>query len=180
MQCLACGTQNLTDAAVCSGCGRLLSAERMAQRVASALDRLAGGIFVGRQQEMAALQVAVEAVLAGQGRIVLLAGEPGIGKTRLAQELASYAQQRGARVLEGHCYEGEGVPPFWPWVQLIRSYVQACDPQTLREEMGPGAADIAQIIIEVRERLPDIPPPPKLEPEQARFRFFDSVARFLK
>jgi hypothetical protein len=65
-------------------------------------------------------------------------------------------------------------------VQIVRTYVTACDPQTLREEMGAGVVDIAQVIPEVRERLADLPAPSVLEAEQARFRFFDSVATFLK
>ncbi len=75
------------------------------------------GVFVGRQRELAELESAVEAALIGQGRLVMLAGEPGIGKTRTAQELDSYAESRGAQVLWGWCSEEEGAPPYWPWVQ---------------------------------------------------------------
>ena len=78
-------------------------------------------VFVGREREMEELRAALEAALAGQGRLVLLAGEPGIGKTRTAHELAAHARQRGARVLVGHCYESKGAPPFWPWVQMVRA-----------------------------------------------------------
>ena len=118
--------------------------------------------------------------MAGHGRLVMLAGEPGIGKTRTTQELASFAQEQGAQVLWGWCFEEEGAPPFWPWVQPIRSYVRQCDPKRLRSEMGPGAADIAGIVSEVNEQLPGLEPPPTLEPEQARFRLFDSITTFLK
>ena len=110
----------------------------------------------------------------------MLVGEPGIGKTRTAQELASHAATLGVQVLWGRCYEGEGAPPYWPWVQPLRSYIQSKDPEQLRSEMGPGAASIAGIISEVREKLPDLEPPPALEPEQARFRLFDSITSFLK
>jgi len=136
--------------------------------------------FVGRQREMAELRSALEDTLAGQGRIVMLVGEPGIGKTRTAQELASYAQQRGARVLWGWCYEEGGAPPYWPWVQPIRAYVQQSVPDQLRLEMGPGAADIAEIVPEIRAKLTGLESPPELEPEQARFRLFDSITTFLK
>ena len=101
-------------------------------------------VFVGRQQEMAALEAALHDSLSGQGRLVMLAGEPGIGKTRTAQELAAFAEQRGAQVLWGRCYEEEGAPPYWPWVQPIRSYIQQKDSQQLQSEMGLGAADIAE------------------------------------
>ena len=73
------------------------------------------------------------------------------------------------------------MPPYWPWVQAIRSYARERDPDQLRSEMGAGAADIAEVVSEVRERLPDLNPPPQLEsPEQARFRLFDSITAFLK
>jgi DNA-binding CsgD family transcriptional regulator/tetratricopeptide (TPR) repeat protein len=138
------------------------------------------GVFVGRQREMGELKVALEDVLSGHGRLVMLVGEPGIGKTRTARELAAIAEQRGARVLWGWCYEEEGAPPYWPWVQPIRSYFQQRDPEQLRSEMGPGAADIAEVIPELKERLPDLKPPPALAPEEARFRLFDSITTFLK
>ncbi|MCI0800329.1 MAG: AAA family ATPase, partial [Chloroflexi bacterium] len=110
----------------------------------------------------------------------MLVGEPGIGKTRTAQELATYAGLRGAQVLWGRCYEEQGAPPYWPWVQAIRSYVREKEPEELRSEMGAGAEDIAEIISDVRERLPGLRTPPQLEPEQARFRLFDSITAFLK
>ncbi len=145
-----------------------------------ALDSLAGGVFVGRQREMGDLKGCLEDALSGRGRLVTLVGEPGIGKTRTAQELATYAGLRGAQVLWGRSYEEQGVPPYWPWVQAIRTYVREKDPQQLQSEMGSGAADIAEVVSDVRERLPDLQPAPELEPEQARFRFFDSIAAFLK
>ena len=63
---------------------------------------------------MAELTATLDAALTGQGRIVMLAGEPGIGKTRTAQELAALAEIRGARVLWGRCDEEQGAPPYWP------------------------------------------------------------------
>src|SRR5262245_59660777 len=147
---------------------------------ANSLDRLAGGVFVGREREMDQLRAGLEEALSGHGRLLMLVGEPGIGKTRAAEELATYARLRKAQVLWGHCYEGEGAPAYWPWVQAIRSYVHDRDQQVLRAEMGAGAAAIAQVVSELRERLPDLPAPPTLEPEQARFRLFDSITTFLK
>ena len=73
------------------------------------------------------------------------------------------------------------MPPYWPCLQAIRSYVYQLDPEKLRFELGAGAADIAEIVTEVRDRLPDLEPPPALEtPEAARFRLFDSITSFLK
>ena len=83
-------------------------------------------------------------------------------------------------VLWGRCWEGEGAPAFWPWVQIVRAYVEAVDPAVLRQDMGAGAADIAQVVPAVHDRLPDLPIPPPVEPEAARFRLFDSLAGFLR
>ena len=105
---------------------------------AHVLDSLAGGVFVGRQREMRKLKATLEEALSGKGRLVTLVGEPGIGKARTAQELATYVGLRQAQVLWGRCYEGLGVPPYWPWIQAVRSYVSEHDPDQLRSEMGAG------------------------------------------
>src|SRR5262245_56468065 len=115
MECPNCKQINPTDAVACKACGRpLLSASSISTEPAL-VPRLGEHIFVGRRWEMEGLQATLEDTLAGRGRVVLLEGEPGIGKTRLASEFAAFAERRGARVLVGRCYEGEGAPPFWPW-----------------------------------------------------------------
>ena len=81
------------------------------------LNRDIGRVFVGRQREMAELKPAFNDAMPGHGRMVMLAGEPGIGKTRTAQELAYYAVGQGAKVLWGWRYEEEWVPHYRPWVQ---------------------------------------------------------------
>jgi class 3 adenylate cyclase len=149
-------------------------------RQANPLDRLAGGVFVGREREMDELRGGLDDALSGQGNLLLIVGEPGIGKTRMTEELTTWARLRGAQVLVGRCYEGEGAPPYWPWVQVIRSYIHDRDADGLISVMGQGAADIAQVVSEVRERIPNLSEPPQLDPEQARFRLFDSIATFLR
>jgi eukaryotic-like serine/threonine-protein kinase len=143
------------------------------------LDSLAGGVFVGRERELEDLKEGLEEALGGRGRLLLLVGEPGIGKTRTAEELATYAGVRGAKVHWGRSHEGEGAPAYWPWAQAIRSYVRDADPVALAWELGQGAGDIVQLAPEVRERLGEVPEPPELDPDEARFRLFDSVATFL-
>jgi hypothetical protein len=138
------------------------------------------GHFVGRRAEVERLTGAFEDARGGAGRLVLLAGEPGIGKTRTAEELAAYARRSEAAVLWGRCYEGEGAPAYWPWVQIVRGWLQGGAAGDLSAVLGRGASEIAQLVTEVRERLPELPPPLTLEPEQARFRLFDGVATFLR
>ncbi|MCH8909387.1 MAG: AAA family ATPase, partial [Chloroflexi bacterium] len=145
------------------------------------LDSMAGGVFVGRHKEMDQLKAKLENALSGRGGMVAIVGEPGIGKTRTSLELETYAGLRNAQVLWGKCYEGGGAPPYWPWVQAIRSYVATHEPDDLRREMGSTASVISEIVPDVKERLPDVQEPVKLDdPESARFRLFDSIATFLK
>ena len=77
--------------------------------------------FVGRVQELADLASALEEATSGRGSLVLVTGEPGIGKTRLMSELARVGSERGVRVVTGRCWEEGGAPPYWPWLQVIRA-----------------------------------------------------------
>jgi len=135
--------------------------------------------FVGRQHELEVLQAAFEQACAGHGRIVMLAGEPGIGKTRTAQELAGRAAQREAAVLWGRCHEESGAPPYWPWVQIIRAALRDAD-RDLLAGLGAAASDIADIVPEIRDLLPGLEPSAPLgDPSEARFRMFESIRQLL-
>jgi class 3 adenylate cyclase/tetratricopeptide (TPR) repeat protein len=147
-------------------------------RRANPLESLAGGVFVGRERELESLREAVDAALAGRGSLQLLVGEPGIGKTRASEELATYARVSGARVYWGRCREDEGAPAYWPWVQAIRSYARDADPVALAWQLGAGAAEVAQLVPEIAEKL-DIEPAKGTDSEEARFRLFDSVTSLL-
>jgi eukaryotic-like serine/threonine-protein kinase len=144
------------------------------------LDRLAAGVFVGREKELGHLRASVDAALGGTGQIVLLSGEPGIGKTSLAEEITTYARLRGAQVLWSRNYEWEGAPAYWAWVQMIRAYAHLRDPQRLRSELGTGGGIIANVVSEVRVLLPEVLSAPSFEGEEFRFRLFDAVATFLR
>jgi eukaryotic-like serine/threonine-protein kinase len=136
--------------------------------------------LVGRERELAELEASLEEALSGRGSVVLLAGEPGIGKSRLADELAGRARDRGAHILSGRCWEAGGAPAYWPWVQSIRSYVRETEPEKLRAELGAGAAVIAQMLPELRALFPELVEPTRVESEEARFRLFDAAAAFLR
>jgi tetratricopeptide (TPR) repeat protein len=140
---------------------------------------LAWGRFIGRDHEMAALCTAIDAVLGGQASLVMVAGEPGIGKTRLAEEAGVYARDRGAQVLVGRCYEGESASPYSSFVEVIREYLSTRPDDAHRTELGDSASDVAKLVPEIRERIPDLPTSPAVDPKEERLRLFDSVASFL-
>ena len=180
MLCPQCNQQNPSGARFCNGCSTELPGPHASVVRDSASRVTVSRDFVGRQREIGELVSALDEAIAGRGRLVMLAGEPGIGKTRTAQELAAIAEHRGVQVLWGRCHEGEGAPPYWPWIQAIREYAGYREPERLLSEMGPGAAAIAEIVSAVGEKLPDLEPTPVLGPEQAHFRLFDSITNFLR
>src|SRR5947199_8029391 len=79
-----------------------------------------GSIFVGRRRELAELRAGLEDAVTGRGRLFLVVGEAGVGKTRLVEELAREATERTGVALWGRCWEGAGAPPYWPWIQVLR------------------------------------------------------------
>lgn len=129
--------------------------------------------FVGRSAELATLSAGLDEALAGRGRFFLLVGEAGIGKTRTAEELATLATARGARVAWGRCHEGEGAPSYWPWTQVLRTFAAP-------SPIGPGSEASNALLPGL---LPDTglaPPPVGNTPDASRFRLFDGIARFLR
>ena len=138
------------------------------------------GTFVGREAELATLHSGLQSALAGHGRVFLVSGEPGIGKSRLAEELARTARARGARVLVGRAWEAGGAPAYWPWVQSLRSLVSEVGDGDLRASLTIGGAELASLLPEVRERFPDLESPLENDPEAARFRLFEAVSSLLR
>ena len=143
---------------------------------ANPLDRLAHGVFVGREGELDKLRGAFDDARSGRGGLVMLVGEPGIGKTRTTQELETWARMHGAQVLWGRAYEEAGAPPYWPWVQIGRSWGTAVGPE--RVSRVTGAGELGRIF---PEAVPEgaAPPEPSADPATAQFRLFDAYVRLL-
>jgi tetratricopeptide (TPR) repeat protein len=135
---------------------------------------------VGRDGELAELLAGLDDAAAGTARLFLLAGDPGIGKSRLAYEAAARARDRGFTVAWGRCWEAGGAPAYWPWVQALRALVRGVGSEELPAQLGAGAPFVAQIVAEVAEILPEVGPPPPMDAEAARFGLFDAVAAFLR
>jgi len=157
----------------------ILAQDPSIQRPGARATPRASGIFVGREGELEVMLSALEHAQAGRGSIVLLSGEAGIGKSRLADEVAAHARDRGLRVLRGRAWEAGGAPAYWPWLQVLRAYLRGAEPAQLRGQLVRGAPELAELIPELRELLGELPRPTVRDPEALRFRLFDAIGAFL-
>ena len=143
--------------------------------------KLAGGEqfqFVGRDAELDLVRRAWKEVADGAHRAVLLAGEPGVGKTRLAAEAARRAREDGAVVLFGRCDEDLGVP-YQPFVEALRHQVDHSRPDDLAIRLGRHAGELARLVPDVADLVPGLSPPLAADPETEQYRLFDAVAGWL-
>jgi DNA-binding CsgD family transcriptional regulator/tetratricopeptide (TPR) repeat protein len=135
--------------------------------------------FVGRAEELGLFNRTLDQMLGGRRQILMLSGEPGIGKSRCAEEFARAAEDQGALVVWGRCYEEPGAPPYWPWVQILREFMDASSPSEVRYAMGQGVSDIAAIVPELADAdSPSASRAATFDPSEARFRMLDAIARF--
>jgi len=132
--------------------------------------------FVGRESERNTIRATIDRALTGHGSIVMLAGGPGVGKTRLAKEMAEYASGVGFRCLVGHCYERDEPFPFLPFAEIIEGSVAEAGLDDFRQRVGDNAAELAQIAPSLRRVFQDIPQPLDLPPAQKRRHLFQSVS----
>jgi class 3 adenylate cyclase len=144
------------------------------------MTRLLGGTFVGRDVELSQLGDALDSALGGQGRLVLVAGEAGIGKTRVTEELADRATARGVKVVWGRCSESEGASAYWPWIQVLRAATADLPPEALAAQFGQNVAAVAQLLPELAVALPSPAPPTVQEPESARLHLYQAMSDFLR
>lgn len=136
--------------------------------------------FLERDVERASLRVLVDNAVDGQGKLALVAGEPGVGKSRLVAEIGDEAQAHGMRVLTGHCLDMNGAPAYLPYVEIIEQVISSPrSPLALREALGDVAPEIARIAPALRRAFPDIPPPVELPPELARRYVWNSFSEFI-
>jgi AAA ATPase-like protein len=138
--------------------------------------------FVGRETERGTIRAAIDRALkTGRGSVVMLGGGPGVGKTRLAMEMAEDAWRVGFRCSVGHCYERDESFPLLPFVEMAESSLaHAASIDDFRRRMGENAAELAQIAPSLRRVFPDIPEPMELPPAQKRHYLFQSVAEVME
>ncbi|UCE16315.1 MAG: tetratricopeptide repeat protein, partial [Candidatus Bathyarchaeota archaeon] len=133
--------------------------------------------LVDRENELSTLKGRLDGVLRGEGSLVFVTGEAGIGKTRLLMELKAYAKLRGALFLVGNCYR-EGAVPYRPWVQIIGEYFRRSQPELLYKIAGIYSAEIVKLVPEAASKLGVVHPLPSLTPEGERLRLFKAVTHF--
>jgi tetratricopeptide (TPR) repeat protein len=134
--------------------------------------------FVGRDEAMRRLAGAWEQVRHGARRLVLLHGEPGVGKTRLAAEFSSAARDHGATVLYGRCDE-EALLPYQPFVEALRHYVRHAPIMDLRIAARNGAGEVARLVPELHDRIPGLPTAWVDHPDTEQYRLFEAVVAML-
>lgn len=137
-------------------------------------------LFVGRERELTELRDGgIRSALAGNGRLFLLSGEPGAGKTRLAQVVSNEAAAVGFAVYWGRCWEAGGAPPYWPWLQVLRDLFSERDAAGLAADLGPSAVHLSQLVPELRELITEELPAAGAG-DKDRFALFDAVGTSLR
>jgi tetratricopeptide (TPR) repeat protein len=135
--------------------------------------------LVGRGRELGQLDAALSDAIARRGGLVVVTGEPGIGKTALARAFVEHAESRGASWAWGTCWDGGGAPAYWPWVQIVRELARREDAATLRTALGDGAPWIAGLLPELAGMLGLPSVPSDLDADQVRFRLFEALTSLL-
>ncbi|HEY6339856.1 MAG TPA: protein kinase [Bryobacteraceae bacterium] len=160
---------------------RLAALSQTADAPISAEKRPADSIRpIGRDADLKQLTRQLEEALAGRGSLILIGGEPGIGKTHLASALLDAARSRGAFAITGHCYEMEGSPPYLPFIEMLEHSARSVPPDTFRYGLGDDAPEVAKLMPELRRMFPDIPPALQLPPEQQRRFLFNGYRGFVE
>ena len=136
--------------------------------------------LIGRDLECAELKRLLNEALVGRGSMVMIGGEPGIGKTHLATAILEEARHRGAFGVIGHCYEMEGAPPYVPFVEMLEYISRTAPREGFRHSLGDDAPEVARLVPELRNIYPDIPPPIQLPPEQQRRFLFNAFRSYVE
>ena len=159
---------------------RVVESAEVESESSAVLERLVQGRLVARRSELQQLQHRCSLAQQAHGHLVMMSGEPGIGKTRLALELIACAHKDGTAILRGGCYEHEATTPYLPFVEAIRDWVHRQTVEALRAQLGDTATELAKLAPELERKLGSLRPNPPLAPSEERLRLFDNVGRFLQ
>jgi len=136
--------------------------------------------FVGRKSDRAELHRFLGQAALGRGSLVMIGGEPGVGKTRLTEELVTEALPKGFLCLVGHCYEMQGGQPYMPFVEIVESAARIVEPAAFLQTLGESAPEVAKLVPELRRKFPHIPLAAELPPEQEQRYMFNGLLDFIE
>jgi predicted ATPase len=135
-------------------------------------------VLIGREPQLALLDRQIARAADGQGQVALIAGEAGVGKSRLVAEAKTRAIAQGFTVLQGRCFEPDRALPYAPLCDLLRSYMAALASDAMAQALGPMAPQLASLLPELLPTIPDLAPLPALDPEQERRRITQALVQF--
>jgi predicted ATPase/class 3 adenylate cyclase len=135
--------------------------------------------LVDRTSELARLELMLERAIQGEGSLAFVAGEAGVGKTRLAEELSALARQKHVTTLLGRCSRREGKIPYAPWIEQIREFVRSSPAQMLYKVVGNYASDVAKLVPEVTSLIGPVMTVSAGSADQDRLRFIDGVTQLV-
>ncbi|MBA4181823.1 MAG: hypothetical protein C0506_14630 [Anaerolinea sp.] len=136
--------------------------------------------FVGREEERATLRQLLDEAAGGCGTVAMIGGEPGAGKTRLAEEVAVEARDRGFLTVTGHCYDAEGGIPYQPFVEALEQCARVVPAVSLRLWLGEDGAEVARLAPELRRLFPDLPVAGSMPPEEGRRLLYHAWSAFIE
>ncbi len=164
-----------------------LSGALVAGASASAMSVVHGAVappsrvpLIGREKELSEARAFLARLATGKGGVLLIGGEPGVGKTRLSTTIMDEARAQRALCVTGHCYEMEGMPPFTPFAEILDAVARLVPLRTFREVLGDAASEIARIQPSLRDTFPDIPAALELAPDQQRRYLFNKYREYLE
>jgi predicted ATPase len=146
-------------------------------RGGSAIERALCPILIGRDKELGLLEDALLESMHGDGRIVVVAGEAGLGKTRLTSELSRRATKVGCAVMAGSCSEAELALPYVPFVEALGNFLGSTDLRRLRVQLGPAARELSQLFPQLGN---DRPAADGGDPAQGKLRLFEAILSLLR
>lgn len=136
--------------------------------------------LIGRAEQVALLTELMTQAGVGQRRIALIAGEAGVGKSRLVAELKAIAMQRGVGIVQGRCFEQDRSFPYAPVLDLLRACCVGCSAVELGHLFGATAAELVKLLPELATLLPNLTPTAASHPEQEKRRLFQALTQFLQ
>lgn len=138
-------------------------------------------VLIGRAADLTALQVLIDQAKQGEGRVALVSGEAGVGKSRLVAETKTYATSQGFLPLQGNCFQADRAFPYAPFLDLLRSYFSGSSPLTQQNDLALFAQDLSRFLPDVTPFIPEHTPlivPSSLDPQQEKRHLFTLLLHF--